>query len=55
MYLAEGEEVAMPCLSGELLKVHWKCNGYNAMYYFIIPVLEWGGREQGSHKNLATS
>ena len=35
MYLAEGEGVAMPCLSGELLEVHWKWDGYNAMYYFI--------------------
>ena len=35
MYLAEGEGVAMPCLSGKLLKVHWKWNGRYAMYYFI--------------------
>ena len=49
MYLAEGEGVAMPYLSGELLKVHWKWDGYNAMYYFIKhddtsfspPLLQW--------------
>ena len=32
MYLVEGEGVAMPCLSGKLLKVEcWNWNGYNAM------------------------
>ena len=35
MYLAEGEGMAMPCLSEKLLKVCWKWNGYDAMYYLI--------------------
>ena len=36
MYLAEGEGVILPCLSEKLLKVHWKWNSYDALYYFIM-------------------